>query len=115
MSKKKKSKKKINKTTSRNVSSKVVENNEPVIRKSKLVLGILIAEVIVAVGLLVAIFTKESVMQLTPFTSDKITWVVYLIIQGILIFTMFNKKKDDTKWTFHIEATIITFSYILLG
>ncbi|MGL5354046.1 MAG: hypothetical protein ACRDA5_12080 [Clostridium sp.] len=115
MSKKKKNKRKINKTASRNISNKVVENNEPVVKKSKLALVILLAEVVVAVGLLVAIFTKESAMQLTPFTRDKITWVVYLIIQGVLTFTMFNKKKDDTKWTFHIEATIITFSYLLLG
>lgn len=115
MSKKNKNKRKVNKTASKNISNKVEVMDEPVMKKSKFALVVLIAEVIIAVGLLFAIFTKESVMQITPFTKDKITWVVYLIIQGTLIFTMFNKKKDDTKWTFHIEATLITFSYILLG
>lgn len=99
----------------KNSNNNVVEKKETIVKKSKLPVIILVAEVLLAVAMLILIFNKDSFMQLAPFTKDKIVWVIYLIVQAGLAFTILSKKKDDNKWTFHIETMLITLSYLLLG
>lgn len=109
-----KSKKNKNKTIN-TINKKSTVKNDITVKKSKVPVIILIAEVILAIAMLILIFNQDSFMQLTPFTQDKIVWVIYLIVQAGLAATMFSKKKDDNKWTFHIETMLITVSYLLLG
>lgn len=117
MSKKNKSKRNKNKKNKNinSINNKSVVNDDITVKKSKIPLIILLAEVVLAISMLILIFNQESFMNLTPFTKDKIVWVIYLIIQAGLAVTILSKKKDDNKWTFHIETMLITVSYLLLG
>lgn len=103
---------KTNSSNEKIKSNKNVVVKEPLTGwKAKLALGILILEVLIAVVMLVKIFSRSS---FSIFNGNKIIWGVYLAIQVILGFTILSKKIDSTKGTFHWESVLITITYILL-
>ena len=103
---------KINSSNGKIKSNKNLVVKEPLTGwKAKSALCILILEVLIAVVMLVKIFSRSS---FTIFNGNKIIWVVYLAIQIILGFTILSKKIDSTKGTFHWESVLITITYILL-
>lgn len=112
---------KKNETVSKNnKKSKKSNNNKPEEKslyskaKDKGALFILISEVLVAVGMLIVMFNKENFIELTTFKGSKLIWSMYFVTQIIWAFTILSKKKDENKSTFHIEAMLVTISYLLI-
>ena len=103
---------KTNSSNGKIKSNKNVVAKEPLTGwKTKSALGVLILEALIAVVMLVKIFSRSS---FTIFNGNKIVWGVYLAIQIILGFTILSKKIDRTKATFHWESVLITITYIFL-
>lgn len=107
-----KNKSKNTKNNFKNTKTKDVEKKQELTGwKAKLALFILISEILVAIGMLIMIFTRET---LSIFKGNKIIWVMYLVTQIILTFTMLSKKKDVTKGTFHLETMLVTITYLFI-
>lgn len=93
-------------------NKKIIDNKEITGWKRKVSLFILILEVLVEVGMLGIIFSRGS---FTISKGSKIIWMIYLIIQIILGFTILSKKKDDNKGTFHLQTVLVTITYLLVA
>lgn len=109
MAKKKKQKKKNYNSTPKTKQEVSVQEKRTL--KDNLAIVLLIFEVLVAAGMLILIFAKGSIQE--PDVG-KYVWGVYLIIQIALGFTVYSRKKDKNKSLYHWEATLVTFSYLIL-
>ncbi|WLF69489.1 hypothetical protein Q6375_00210 [Clostridium septicum] len=79
--------------------------------KDKIILSVLIGEIFVAIGMLVLMFSADKSMMVA---SGKLAWIIYLVIQVVLGFTVLNYKKDKNKGIYHWETVLITITYLVL-
>ncbi|MBB6623803.1 hypothetical protein [Clostridium gasigenes] len=110
--KSKNNKKNKTKNNKKVIDNKVIDKKKITGWKGKVSLFILILEVLVEVGMLGIIFARGS---FNISQGSKIIWIIYLIIQIILGFTILSKKKDDSKGTFHLQTVLVTITYLLVA